>query len=436
MVRILLLPQRIAFRILLLGSLLLAPVASAAQSPEFSKWNFDRLASRMESAQRERDQVSYVAALTTVARKFPSRLEELTPQSIHAAMRGEWTSPASPNAMGDMYESLFAANWKVNGRESATLQYWYIHLLIEQQRWSKADEVVRRIRSTDLALRLKSDRRADPLVQANPEIFDIDAMMVLQLKELEETAQQFPRRLSAWSSLFSAYREAGKFRQILAVTDELLAAAARAGSAERVFEDPEALNWVHDHRARAWQGLGDWAAAEREFRVAANLSEVGNANVSNGLNLANLLAEKGEAESALQVLSSLSKTKARLSAYGRMTEMRARHIAALSSRNPEAAATALEYFRNNRDAAPPIFLEALIREQKFDEAAAEFDRWLADPARRSDALDYVQDYAKVPHLLPAQQEYIPNFEAWLKREDVRASVDKVGRIEKVSMMSP
>jgi tetratricopeptide (TPR) repeat protein len=339
------------------------------------------------------------------------------------------------DAMIGMYESLFAANWKVDGIEPQGFLGGYIRLMIDQQEWSKAGEVARRLHDPRIALALRSDLRSEPLIQAHPEILDVDALIELQITELEAAAQRYPRRLSAWIALFYAYLDSGRYRQVLALTEQLLDAATRGGSASNVFEDSEKMNWIHDHRARAWRGLGDWAAAEREFRLAANLSERGNANISNALNLASLLAEMGDEKSALQVLAQLSNRRNRISPYGLMTEMRARHIAALSSKDQAASNKALEYLRKNRDAAPNMLLEALVREQRFDEATSELDRRLADPELRWDALAFVQKYSTVPHLLPSQLSYLSSLEAWLSREDVRSSVNRVGRIGPAALTS-
>ncbi len=420
---------------LLLGVILPSAGAVAAQSPDFSRLGFDRLTSRMESAREVRDQVSYVAAVTNIARRFPTQLERLLPAAISTAYSTNWKSPASPEAMVGLYEALFAANWTVNGIQPSSLLGSYIRLMIEQEQWSKAGDAVQRLRAPEYALALMSDRRGDPLVQAQPEIFDLDALVAREITSLESAAQQYPRRLGAWSTLFYAYLGAGRYRQILAVSDELLAAARRERSAANVFEDAESFNWIHDHRARAWMGLGDWDSAEREFRLAASLSELGRTNISNALNLANLLAEKGDEKATLEVLDLLSKHKDRISTYGQMTAMRARHIAALSSRNLAASTEALEYLRKNRDAAPDMLLEALVRERLFDEAATELDRRLADPRLRWNALSFVQEYASPPHKLPSAQEFMRNRDVWLSREDVQASVNKVGRIVKAPFIA-
>lgn len=434
MVRNPLVLPRVAAWILLLGCLLSGPAATAAGPPDFSKLNFEQLLGRLEAAQEKGDQVSYVAAVTTLAKKYPSRFDELNPQVIMAAGQGTWKSPASQDAIGGLYESLLAANWKVDGVEPATLQRDYIRLLLDQQRVTEAAAIARRVRSPRLALQLKSDRRFDPLLQAMPEGFDIDALMEPYLKDLEAGAQKYPRRLSAWSSLCYAYLDAGRYRQILAVTEQLLDAANSAGPGRRVFEDPEMIVWVHDHRARAWARLGNWAEAEGELRTAMRLAERGRPNISQTINLANLLAETGKAEAALEVLATLSGQKDRISGGGHREIMRARHISALSSGNQAAAAEALDYFRKNRDASAAKLVEALVREQRFDEAAAEFAEWIADPRRRSGALAFVQEYEAVPNPPPLAQQYERHFKTWLKREDVRAAVDKAGRIVKVPLV--
>lgn len=86
-----------------------------------------------------------------------------------------------------------------------------------------------------------------------------------------------------------------------------------------------------------------------------------------------------------------------MTSFGEMTEMRARHVAALSSQDRATSTKALEHLRRNLDAAPDMLLEALVREERFDGAAAEFERRLADPELRWSALALVQEYRPYCH---------------------------------------
>lgn len=422
---------------LLLHSLLPASLALAAQSPDISRLSFSQLTARMQKAVRERDQVTYVAALAAIATRHPADLDNLTTASIWSAFRSSsWKSSASSDALYGLHDALFTARWTTNGAEPNSLHLRFVRMLIERQEWSKAGEVMQRLNSPRALLELKADRRSDPLLQSSPASFDIDASGKLYLNELAGAVQRYPIRLAAWNALFTAYLDAGGYRQVLDTSDQLLVRMQRAGTAGNLFEDPEELHWTYDIRSRAYYALGDLTASERELKTAAGMAEHGKVNVSNALNLAYFYAMQGTADSALDILDSMAKQQAAMSEYGRMTEMQVRHIAALSKGNSTVATETLEYLRVHRDIARNMLLQELIREEKFAEAASEFVSWLADPEDRWDALTFVQGYAQPPYLSSIERAYAENLETWVKRDDVRQAIDKVGRIESVRFTSP
>jgi hypothetical protein len=161
---------------------------------------------------------------------------------------------------------------------------------------------------------------------------------------------------------------------------------------------------------------------------ARGFDEAGDANVSQALNLGVFHCRLSQPDKALMEIARLGE----LTAYGRMVEASVEHCAAIELHKRKDADRALAYLRQHQADSPTLLLEALLREGRMDEAAELVEKQLADGYRRSDMLDWMQEWMPV-EILPGEVAGRENRKALLARPDVEAALQAVGRIETVAL---
>jgi hypothetical protein len=408
----------------------LVSCTTAPLAPE-SAQTLEAWQASLSQAKRRRDQTQYVTALTAIARSWPDRFRAMNADSVLIGFGGTrrdfpgWRVTADADRMRDLCEVTYAANFTIYGGIEPLVQTKCIRLFADVGDWQRARPIARKISTPHMALRLKVDKRYDPLVQAEPDSFEILPLVEKQISDWKGVVQRFPRDMSLRVKLIIVYLDVGKYRDALALADELILSLERAGSAKGLYDNPTGTSWLYEYRASAAQGLGDLIAAERDMLKAARLPENGHANVSNVLNLAAFYEGNGKPRDALAVLDEFRNSGQVSSAYGRMIEYGIRHRVAVSTGDAVAAKEAINYLRANGRISKELLVLELVRTGRLDEAAAVYVDWLNDPGTRSVALMWVQDYLDVEQ---------PLAETLCARADVRAAIEKVGRIERVPML--
>jgi hypothetical protein len=82
----------------------------------------------------------------------------------------------------------------------------------------------------------------------------------------------------------------------------------------------------------------------------------------------------------------------------------------------------------NQDEGRSVYVDVLLAEQRTDEAARWVIAELQSPRRRQDLLQLMQNFRMLPPM-PADVDNDARWEALLKRPDVRAALERVGRRE-------
>jgi hypothetical protein len=90
------------------------------------------------------------------------------------------------------------------------------------------------------------------------------------------------------------------------------------------------------------------------------------------------------------------------------------------------------YIRENKLDAPDTWQEAMLDWGDVDGAAAHYITRLRDPDQRAAALYAAQDFKPLPRL-PREAAGIERWQALLKRPDVAAAIDEVGRREQFAI---
>ncbi len=206
-------------------------------------------------------------------------------------------------------------------------------------------------------------------------------------------------------------------------------ALERHGANPAAFTDAEEFrNWLIDTRGELLYNIGRFEEGRAALRESALMTEHGETNVSNLINLAGYLIREGKAADALELLSKVGKA----SPYGQSWVESIRSCAGMQLGDDRLRREGLEYLKAHESDNPAALSRALLCSNNIDGAAAWMIRRLADRDMRSGALLALQI---TPELrsdeLPLSKILRERQAAVRGRDDVRAAAEAVGRIEKL-----
>ncbi|MDE2489470.1 MAG: hypothetical protein KGM24_01395, partial [Elusimicrobia bacterium] len=362
-------------------------------------------------------ELSRDAALTlaTLAWKWPAAAGALDDALVEPVLASDAELPRPLRL--DVLRALFLAHWKRRGRFEPDRAWRDLaRLLIEDGRLDEAAAVVARIEDPYVLIGMRADKRFDPVASVLTGQ-DVSEAALAQVLRLTRYAESGPRSLERWLFLTHELLAVREDRIVLQLTDDSVA----PGSGPR-YKDAGLRNWELDDRARALEGLGRWDEAVVVLERAQHLSEGGDVNVSQSINLASLLVSLGRPRRALAAVAGL----AAMSPYGRMQVEEVRLEAALERGRRRDAARALDYLRAHASDAPRTYLDALVEAGRPAEAAARLIALLKDPDERTETLTELQHYDRGP-LTRRDRRSLARWDALLARTDVRAEIAAVGR---------
>jgi len=369
-------------------------------------------------------------AVTTIAKQWPEFIADADERLIsRAAFRANDDGKHKAERI-ELLKALFAAHFVLEGGSQPD-GLWHDLVLdaLEHHDLRRAREVAGRIQGASTLLHMRADRRFDAVVKAERRTFNLTAAVKRECKRLAKTADANPRSLGVRVQYGYALLDAGRFAELLALTEEIIARVSTARADEAPYDDIEdQLNWIYNHKAAALRALGRWDDALIVMEAARLQPEDGSINVSQAINLGWHYVDYGKPENALEALDGIDWAHS-LSAYGRMQLQYVRYRAYLQLANLQEADNVLAYLREHRDDAQDTWQLAMLDAGDFDGAAALLIARLRDPEKRYEALGEVQEYLPLPRL-PRQAEALARWEELVARADVAAAIDEVGRREK------
>ena len=365
------------------------------------------------------------SSVATVAERWPEALERIGEQSI-ARVALQAQRSAGDESLLALLSALFDAKWRYQHRgEPSELWRELALLLLEERDTPKALEVVERITAANSIVRMRADRRFDSLRSLAPARFDVEAAAARELERFRESARSAPDLIEPVLALSAALAENGRCDEALAVVDEAIAHAWGPVPEGLPYRDGgELYVWLLDARASRLNCLGRDDEAVRQRVQAAALTENGRPNVSQIINLAGLYATLGRAQEALDVLDGVGEP----SAFGKMQEQGVRLRAYVQLGNADGVRSALAYMNEHRDDALASYQGALLFSGDADGAAAVLIDRLRDPRERADTLFSVQIFGEAANA-PNETRERSRWRELLERADVRAAIERVGRIE-------
>lgn len=372
-------------------------------------------------------------AVTTIAKRWPEFLADANDRMIaKIAFRSNDDGKHKAEKI-ELLNALFAAKFVLEGGSQPDGLWHYLVVdALDRNDLRRARAVSRRIQGAGTLLHIRADRRFDALVKSEPRTFDLRAALERERKRLSKVVSANPRSLGVLVQYGYALLQAGRFAEVLALTEGVVARVTAAPPDAAPFDDiTDQLNWIYNHKAAALRALGRWDEALTVMQVGRRLGEDGAINASQAINLGWHYVDFGKPNNALEALDGIDWAHS-LSPYGRMQLQHVRYRAYLQLANAQEADNVFAYLREHRDVSDDTWQLVLVDAGDFDGAAALLITRLRDPETRYEALGEVQQYLPLPRL-PKQAEEAARWERLMTRTDVAAAINEVGRREKAPM---
>lgn len=372
-------------------------------------------------------------AVTTIAKRWPEYIADADDELIgRIAFRANLDGKHKAEKL-ELLKALFAAKFVLEGGSQPD-GLWHDLALdaLDRKDLRRAREISKRIQGATTLLHMRADRRFDVLVKAEPRTFVLPAALERECKRLAKGAAAHPRSLGVRVQYGYALLQAGRFADVLALAEEVIARAAAAPADEVPYDDmSDQLNWIYNHKAASLRAMGRWDDALTVMQAGRRQQEDGSINVSQAINLGWHYVDYGKPEKALEALDGIDWAHS-LSPYGRMQLQYVRYRAYLQTGDAKEADNVLAYLREHRDDAEDTWQLAMLDAGDFDGAAALLIARLRDPEKRYGALGEVQEYLPLPQL-SKQAEALVRWEQLVTRPDVASAISEVGRREKAPM---
>ena len=164
---------------------------------------------------------------------------------------------------------------------------------------------------------------------------------------------------------------------------------------------------------------------------ASTMTEEGGVNVSQSINLGEMHCANGNWKQALKAIERVGD----VSDYGEVALRSVQHCSRLQQGDRSGADQALAYLREHRTLSAALYVKALLREDRLDEAATALIAALDSEKERGDTLLMVQEY--LPQRWAPQDDIIDaRWQRMLQRADVSAAIARVGRRQRYDMFEP
>ena len=361
-------------------------------------------------------------AYLELVERWPELLDETDAPHFYRLYRSLENSPDDGLRL---LQAMFDAKWDHPTNDSSWVWFELARMRMIRGEHDLARLTIKRITAPAQIVRMRVDKRFDPIVDRDARAFDVNAAALRAVDAMQRKTEAKPQDLDVQVQYTYALLSAGMNDAVVAHTGRLLDAVAAAKADEPPLRNVQAQVWLMNNRAVAMRRLGRIDDALADMQRASALTEDGQTNVSQALNLGTLYCELARPDDALVAIDTLGQ----MSPYGELVESLVRFRAALLKGDRRNADRILDAIRRGSDDSPTLLLDALMHAGRVAEAAGIVKDMLASTDERTDILDWLQQY-RTSDPLPGDVEYRSNIDALREREEVRAAVDKVGRIER------
>lgn len=387
---------------------------------------------RLAAAYQLKDYDDCRTSLATIAKNWPGSLSQVQDQAIFLLAN----KARDDDAVIGVLEPLKSANWKPKDPLVDADELWLDLSLAYLDRGDTAHAKLAfaDVRSSQMLVRARIDKRFDAIVKEDPSRFDVNKTFAGWLDELKKRSDANSARLQGINGLADLLIQMGRPNEALALLDGAVARAKPSDTAPSVFSDyRDEINWADNVRANALFALGRNAEGLDALSQGARLRENGGPNASQTINLAEALDTEGRPKEALTTLQDLDAMD--VSPIGRMEKECVRACAFSQLQDRTNIDKSVAWLKDHVDDENEALLNALVCANDMDAAAGFVVAALGDPRRRSTMLYVLQDF-RLRHKTPVAIDRRKRLAALRERPDVAKAIAAVGRIESYDFYRP
>ncbi len=404
--------------------------ASAMRQADKNDWDL-----RLENSYALADYTDAARAAAKLARNWPDALSQYKDDAIFRLAKEAQKPSGDPQTAEALLSALFDAKWKPESPFKVADGLWFglVRIRLAQGDLKGAKEAAAAIGDPEVLIWMRSDKRFDALVAADPQHYDVMKAYdgLLAAERAARTAA--PDKLEGVNRAADTLFYLSRLRESLDLLDS---AIARAKAKPDAFSDTgDQLNWSLDQRSRALFRLGRDDEAFRALESGAAAKEKGmRVNVSQAINLAGEYDVHDRPKDALRAVEALKPSD--VSPYGRMSLEDAQACAYFALADKDNLAKTLDYMKAHADDGTQPYLNTMLFVGDLDAAAAHVIAQLEDVSTRSDMLYRLQDYLPLSNATAREAAVHAAWITLRARPDVSAEIAKVGRVESYKLMSP
>ncbi|MDR3513795.1 MAG: DUF3857 domain-containing protein [Caulobacteraceae bacterium] len=380
---------------------------------------------RLRAADSDHDFDDAGLCLTKLAQSWPESLLAIPDQGVF-----QLVNQVTPHRRTDLLLALQKAHWRPKSafRDSSDLWLKLTAALIDRGDLKAAAVTARDVTDDDVLIEMHADRRFDPIVQADPARYDVNAAIARGLTELQAKSAAAPDKLEGVVAVAQALMSRKRAAEALSLLDAALAKARPSPDQPPAFSDVEdQIGRALETRSGALLMLGRTDEAVKAQQRAAAHAEHGGSNVSQTLDLAGRLNGLGRPQDALDAIDEFDPTNA--SPFGLMVWQETQACAYAQLNDKGKLTTAMAYLHAHAKDGPRLVESAQLCADDADGVAKTIIDALHDPDTRAAALAGLQDYADSPGVTAWNLKLLERWKAVRSRPDVQAAIAKVGRIE-------
>ncbi len=368
-------------------------------------------------------------SLMSLAKTWPAALSGVPAEIVLDTLRRARRVSANEDQYFAVLQSLFAANWRPDPLIARPDGFWLdlTRLLLARGQTDAALKTAAAITGAKTLIRMQIDKRFDPVVSGNPAAFDPARAAKQQVIEAQTLVDSNPTRLKAVLALAEAYLTIDRIDDMLTLTESALAKALPADGSKSAYIDAEdEVIWIMDYRQRALVRARRFDEAVALQQRAARRPERGGLNVSQAINLGNLLYGLERPKEALASISEIADRN--VSDYGALALREVAVCAAAQLGDTAAVQRGLSQMKERASEGFGPYSTALLCANDFDSAAKLHIDSLADESKRADALALLQRYSWETPVTAFEIELQTRKNKVLERPDVKDAIYSVGRL--------
>jgi tetratricopeptide (TPR) repeat protein len=379
------------------------------------------------------DMAEKLHCVATIAERWPNQLADINPFYIAGLLNQTREVIEVQTVRIRTLRAIHDDGWPRQSADSATVfepDYLWLDLIdddLAHDNVQSAEAIAASVDNPQFVIRLRIDKRYDSISTKLGDHIDVARAQAAYLEKLKMIAASQPKLLRAVNLLSKELISQNRPVEAKALLDDALARIRSEPPNSKAFSDTDnELNWTLDRRATILDMLGESDEAISYLARAAAMSENGTQNVSQSINLGDYYNALGRPADALAAVAAVHEN---LSPYGLMQLQEVRTCAYAQLNDAMRYKESLQAMRDHIVDAPASVQRALLCADDETGAAGVLIDRLADPMRRTAALVDAQTYLDPPHQPPFDREVQRRLNLVLKRPDVMAAVEAVGRIE-------